>query len=274
MQVKYPHADLAIKALLYEVVTWPKPGLVDPVTHSSHPDMDVYTFIDSSLSLRTYFENAEDLGRRYNGKLSNLFEQLRILGIQAEKEMFASTKGINTHKGAVFSLGIFVCAYSYSISNNCDVFKTIQKMTHGLVEHDLANVKVPKTAGEIEYQKYGKAGIRGQAEAGYPIISKIALPFLKQTTGSLNERLIDTLMKIATVTEDSNFIKRAGDLDKLTELKKWSQHFLDLGGAKNNKALACLKNLDNLFSERNYSLGGCADLLIITIFVALEEGII
>lgn len=81
-------------------------------------------------------------------------------------------------------------------------------------------------------------------------------------------------MKIATVTEDSNFIKRAGDLDKLTELKKWSQHFLDLGGAKNNKALAYLKNLDNLFSERNYSLGGCADLLIITIFVALEEGII
>lgn len=92
MQVKYPHADLAIKALLYEVVTWPKPGLVDPVTHSSHPDMDVYTFIDSSLSLRTYFENAEDLGRRYNGKLSNLFEQLRILEYKLRKKCLLALK--------------------------------------------------------------------------------------------------------------------------------------------------------------------------------------
>ncbi|MCW8106604.1 triphosphoribosyl-dephospho-CoA synthase, partial [Lactobacillus mulieris] len=70
------------------------------------------------------------------------------------------------------------------------------------------------------------------------------------------------------------FIKRAGSIEKLDELKKWSKHFLDLGGAKEAEALAYLSRLDNLFSEKNYSLGGCADLLIITIFLALEEGTI
>ncbi|EEU21461.1 triphosphoribosyl-dephospho-CoA synthase CitG [Lactobacillus mulieris] len=272
--MKYLHADLAIKALLYEVVTLPKPGLVDPATHGSHPDMDIYTFIDSTLSLRTYFEKAEELGRNYDGKLSDMFEKLRKHGIKAEQRMFASTKGINTHKGAIFSLGIFVCACSYAKSNNCDVFKIVQSMTQGLVERDLANIKNPKTAGEIEYQKYGKAGIRGQAEVGYPIVNQISLPFLRQATGTLNEKLLDTLMKIASVTEDSNFIKRAGSIEKLDELKKWSKHFLDLGGAKEAEALAYLSRLDNLFSEKNYSLGGCADLLIITIFLALEEGTI
>lgn len=51
-------ADQAVKAMLNEVVTWPKPGLVDPVEHRAHPDMDVFTFIQSATSLRPYFKQA------------------------------------------------------------------------------------------------------------------------------------------------------------------------------------------------------------------------
>lgn len=267
-------AKKAVQALLYEVVTLPKPGLVDPASHGAHPDMDIYTFIDSSLSLEAYFIQAEDLGDNFTGKPEVMFEQLREMGIQAEKAMYTATKKINTHKGAIFSLGIFVCASAYADKHQADVFDVIKEMTKGIVEHDLGQIKTAKTAGEIEYQKYGKTGIRGEAEAGYPVIRNVALPFFKQTSGSLRGRLLDTLMKIASVAEDSNFIKRAGSFDKLLDLKKWSQKFLELGGANNAEAMAYLTELDDLFTQKNYSLGGCADLLIVTIFLALKEELI
>ena len=69
----------ALRALLYEVATLPKPGLVDPIGHSTHPDMDVYTFIDSSASLIPYFENCIAAAQTADDDLLNLFEKLRVL---------------------------------------------------------------------------------------------------------------------------------------------------------------------------------------------------
>lgn len=270
-----PITQNALRALLYEVVTQPKPGLVDPLSQGPHPDMNIYTFIDSSLSLEHYFSEAVEIGQTFQSTdLTQMFQQLRQQGILAEKEMYIATKGINTHKGAIFSLGIFVCAESYSKKNQTEIFTTIKRMCHGLVEHDLINNNKLQTAGEKEYQQYGTGGARQQAEQGYPIISDIALPFLKNSSGSLQVRLLDTLMKIATITVDSNLIKRAGNYDAVKWLQKRALRYLELGGYDSPLGKKELLKLNQECLEKNYSLGGCADLLIVTIFLGLEKGYI
>ena len=134
-------------------------------------------------------------------------------GIKAEKAMLAATNNVNTHKGAVFSLGLFVCACAYCQKHGGNEFEVIQMMTRGLVKHDLGEKS--ETAGERQFLQYGKGGVRAEAEAGYPLVRSVALPFLAQTSGDLNTRLLDTLMEIVSEIEDSNLIKRAGLARKL-----------------------------------------------------------
>lgn len=266
-------AQKALKALLYEVVTNPKPGLVDPADVGSHPDMNVYMFIDSSLSLEKYFVQAAEIGFNFTGQdLRQMFELLRQAGIKAEKAMLAATNNVNTHKGAVFSLGLFVCASSYCQNSHQDEFEVIQQMTKGLVERDLGKKK--DTAGEKQFLQYGKGGVRAEAEAGYPLVRDVALPFLAQTKGELNARLLDTLMKIVSEIEDSNLIKRAGNIEVISWAHNQAKKYLALGGYGTQAGKHFMLELNSIFKEKNYSLGGSADLLIITIFMALQRGIL
>ena len=103
-------ARQAVRALLYEVTTTPKPGLVDRRNSGSHTDMDSFTFMSSAASLYPYFEACTRAGRKTaDGPAPETFAALRPLGCEAEGEMLAATHGVNTHKGAIFSIGI-VCA--------------------------------------------------------------------------------------------------------------------------------------------------------------------
>ena len=256
-------AQNALKALLYEVVTNPKPGLVDPADVGSHPDMNVYMFIDSSLSLEKYFVQAAEIGFNFTGQdLRQMFELLRQAGIKAEKAMLAATNNVNTHKGAVFSLGLFVCACAYCQKHGGNEFEVIQMMTKGLVKHDLGEKS--ETAGERQFLQYGKGGVRAEAEAGYPLVRSVAL----------NTRLLDTLMEIVSEIEDSNLIKRAGNVEVIDWSHKQAQKYLVLGGYGTQAGKQFMLELNRIFKEKNYSLGGSADLLIITIFMGLQRGII
>lgn len=264
----------ALRALLYEVVTWPKPGLVDPISQGPHPDMNIYLFIDSSVSLTNYFKKAEQIGKQFSEvDLTVMFKELRQAGIKAEKTMFTATHGVNTHKGAIFSLGLFVCAVSYCQKHGlADEFAVVKQMTNGLVAHDLG--KKSNTAGERQFLRYGLGGVRAEAEAGYPIVRNVVLPFLAKSSGDLQTRLLDTLMKIASVNEDSNLIKRAGNPQVITWLHEQANKYLQLGGFATKEGKHFLQHLNEICLNRNYSLGGCADLLIVTIFLGLEEGVV
>ncbi|MCP0886594.1 triphosphoribosyl-dephospho-CoA synthase CitG [Ligilactobacillus sp. WILCCON 0076] len=281
--VKIKTVDAALAALLYEVTVNPKPGLVDPISNGSHLDMDVFTFIDSSQALRPYFSAAYDLAVNFKEKdLTQLFNELRKLGMIAEKDMYAATNGINTHKGAIFSLGIFLTAVAYlKKQQNYSIMalqQTIKKMLSELLEDDFKSINMKNngelTAGEQQFLKYKTRGIRGEAVDGYPVVFNYGLSYLKASTGSLNQRLLDTFMYIAEHTSDSNLIKRAHSVAILTEMKNFTAHYFKLGGSKTKEGIEYLYKLDKLFIERNLSLGGSADLLILTIFVAKIEGVI
>ena len=242
----------ALRAMIYEVSVNPKPGLVDPVSSGPHPDMDVFLFIDSASSLHHYFEQSVDLGMSFAATdLTLMFKKLRTLGIEAEKTMFKTTNGVNTHKGAVFSLGVLTCAEAYRIKHpQLELATIVKQMLKGL------------TASDYE------------AEAGYPTVMKIGLPALAKSKGTTMQRLLDTFMHIVARTEDTNLIKRAGRHDVVEEAHQQAKRYLELGGTQTQAGRDYLKQLNHDYLINNYSLGGSADLLILTIFVGLRKGIL
>lgn len=269
----------ALKGLLYEVSLNPKPGLVDPVSMGSHTDMNMFMFIDSSLSLKSYLDKAFKLGRNFEGSdLKLLFNALRAEGVLAEQTMFNATNNVNTHKGAIFSLGIWVTAIAYSTKDGSatmtEVRRVIQRMVEGLIEKDLASNRVATTAGEQQFQTYQLTGIRGEAVNGFPGVAEVAVPFLQATFGTMTQRLLDTLMKIAATLEDSTLIKRAKTPDVLAEIKEWTSIYFKLGGSHTEQGMKYLYDLDRLFIERNLSIGGSADTLILTIFIGQLTGLL
>lgn len=266
----------ALAALLYEVSLQPKPGLVDPVSNGAHDDMTLLTFIDSSLALGGYFNQAYDIGAHFSSDdLTGMFTTLREAGREAEKAMFAATHGVNTHKGAIFSLGILVTAVAYAtqfgLTTTDHIRQIVTQMLAGLVTQDLAplnGTKRPMTAGEHQYQQYRLTGARGEAAAGFPVVMGKALPFLQAATGTTTQRLLDTLLMIAGEIEDTNLIKRAGTPLVIAEMKQWVAEYFALGGSQSPAGLAYLTALDDIFIARHLSIGGAADNLILTIFLA------
>lgn len=274
--------QLAQRALLYEVSAWPKPGLVDPVEHGAHLDMNIFTFINSSISLRNYLHQAALLGiMSQSTDLSLIFEELREYGKKAEKDMFAATDNVNTHKGAVFSLGVFVAATGYSLQHlrkfdSDNIRDIIKQMLKDLINDDLKHLSSKKnlTAGEKQYLKYGLSGIRGEAHAGYPTVFKYGLPTLLTSNYDWNSRILITFLELALHIEDSTLIKRAGDPAIQEWKNKEIKECLSLGGIRTKAGQQKLTEIEEKFTQQNLSLGGTADLLIVTIFLALvKEGL-
>ncbi|MGX7049190.1 2-(5-triphosphoribosyl)-3-dephospho-CoA synthase [Lactococcus piscium] len=270
-QDKEKWVSSAIRAMLYEVSVTPKPGLVDPSSQGSHQDMDAFLFIDSAISLRPYFTALYEVSLSWTASLPSLFEEIRRLGIKAEITMLKTTEDVNTHKGVIFSLGILFSASVYQKQVSLDLQNIICQMLAGLTEQAFAGLpnKSTLTAGESQFLSYGLTGVRGEAEKGFPTVFDLALPYLKNRKGTMNDRLLDTLMLIATSIQDTNLIKRAGGIHVLDNLQEQVTHYFDLGGAKTTAGKAYMYQLDQVFIRQNLSLGGSADLLILTIFLEL-----
>ena len=106
----YIIAHLATQALQAELDTTPKPGLVDKDNNGAHRDMD-YALMQLSINtLHPYFVRLALLG--FADTLPS-HTVIRDAGIEAEKAMLAATNGVNTHKGALFSMGLAVVAAAY-----------------------------------------------------------------------------------------------------------------------------------------------------------------
>lgn len=227
-------ADAAVQAMLAEVVTWPKPGLVDPVEHGAHPDMDIFTFIPSAVSLRPYFDQAASLGSNFppHRTWPELFEQLRPLGVKAEATMLQATNGINTHKGTIFALGILVTAVAaisgrgLPITTNT-IQTAVRKMLVNLHQDFDQLSQVPDaqlTAGERQYLAYQQGGIRAEAAAGFPAVFNYGLPvLLHPNLPDQNDRQLAAFLALARHTADSTLIKRAGD----PQILAWKNQQLD-----------------------------------------------
>ncbi|MCD8083402.1 MAG: triphosphoribosyl-dephospho-CoA synthase CitG [Clostridiales bacterium] len=270
-------ARRAVSALLYEVCTTPKPGLVDCMNSGSHRDMTIFTFMDSSVALYPYFRICTQIGRSTAMKApGDTFVQLRRVGKRAEADMFAATKGVNTHKGAIFSMGILCAALGRlprrSWNNPETIVAECAAMTHGIVAADFAGLTPENavTTGQKLYLEYGITGVRGQMESGLPAVLKFGLPILRRGVArglNINDAGAATLLALMIATTDTNLIARS---DIETQQKTVAE-LKELLAENPYPERAILERLDQSFTEKNLSPGGSADLLAICYFLYFLE---
>lgn len=249
--------ELAVKALLEEVYTTPKPGLVDMENTGAHTDMDYRTFLSSAVVLRGCFSQCAQAGMVFPDNLPVLAVTLRRIGLDGERSMYGATGGANTHKGAIFSMGILCAAASMKFGTLKELQEHCSHIADALLEDDRAC----GTHGLAVREANGTGGIRKEALSGFDTAFSAGLPALDQAleAGSTwNDAMVYTLLCIIAAAEDSNLVHRGGAEGNDFAKKEATQ--LTAGGPE-KLDLEEVRRLDGEFIKRNLSPGGSADLL-------------
>ena len=267
---------LVTQALLDEVDTTPKPGLVDKNNNGSHRDMTRKTFYDSAAALAEYWPDCFQIGVE-TASLSpeETFARLRVRGLESEKEMLRATGGVNTHKGAIFLLGILCGAIGRlwqpdkSLTALEDVCGESRRMVSAALRAEWAelqeNPPTRLTAGEQLYLQYGIKGARGEAESGFLRVLQTSLPVFEKELSrgkSRNEGSVAALLALIAQDADTNMIHRGG-LDRARQASREAALRLQRDPEDYMHIAA---ELDATFIAQNLSPGGCADLLSVTLF--------
>lgn len=272
--------ELARRALIAEVDTTPKPGLVDRADSGAHRDMDRNTFLVSADAIAPYLGQMAGIGYGWGGDLPGLFACIRPVGVRAEEAMFQATGGVNTHKGLIFTLGI-LCAcegHLQARGQGFDARKLLTAsgdMTADTLEREFERLRQrePRTHGERLFFQYGIRGIRGEAALGFPSIRDCALPALEEAarlTEDQNLMFLQTLLHLMARVEDTNVLFRT-DFETAAGVRRSAERILKLGGCLTPEGFEAVRALNRSFIENNISPGGCADLLAATIFLWFLE---
>lgn len=244
-------AAWAVEALLEEANLTPKPGLVDRNTCGAHQDMDLPLLEKSARSLRSWFRTAFCLGARARDCMPALQEK----GRQAEACMLQGTGGVNTHKGALYLLGLTTAALGACMARGEDLFAAVAR---------LAKTGTPasvETHGDVVRAALGATGARGEAEAGIPH-GKLAWQRLRA-----GESGSHVLMRLILDCDDTNLLYRGGPAG-LAYARQWAQKILSIPP---EQVMSALAEMDRDMVARNLSPGGCADLLAVGMFLLKSE---
>jgi len=272
-------ARAATMALLQEVSATPKPGLVDRHNTGAHTDMNFCTFCVSALALYPYFGKFIRYGIEHcGGDPSAFLSDIRPIGLDAENAMFRATGGVNTHKGAVFSVGILCTAYGYLYGNRTPfLLEQLSRVCSRIAAPALADFiqadsVSASTFGFRLYVKTGITGIRGEAARGFPLVFFTSVPVMRRLLSqgySLNDSGIISLVHIMAELIDTNIIHRSSPDEALKireRMRTLVQNHIGL-----TDYICILEKLDREFISRNISPGGSADLLAMSYFVCFME---
>lgn len=265
-------------ALQQELAAWPKPGLVSHVDSGSHADMDADLLLASAESLRPFFV---ELARA--GQEGAEMGCLRRIGLRAEAAMLAATGGVNTHRGAIFGLGL-LCAAAGEV---------VEISTNGvaIAPVHLGDVVTRRWAAEIErgpiplfshgtaaLRGYGAGGARVEAAGGFRSVYEVGLPALRRgrsiNPDDADAPAVQACFALIAAVSDTNLLHRGG-AEGMRYAADAASTFLLHGGVGTPGWRARAANVHAAFVARRLSPGGCADLLAMTLFVdALENGVI
>lgn len=268
--VPYIVAHLATRALKAELNTTPKPGLVDTHDSGAHRDMDHALMMRSIRAMHPYFVRLATLG--YDSHQLPAHNDIVRIGIEAEKAMFMSTGGVNTYKGALFSMGLALTAATYIIGRG-----KVAMTTHGkeYVPGDLLSATItqfangfPDTSGThgSRAKQLAQAGCRlksalDNAREGYTQLFGEWLPFYEtRIKGDDSYVKHKTLLRIMCDLDDTNIVYRT-DYATMQQVKTQARHLLE------DFSEAGIDDLNRDFVSRNISPGGSADMLALVVFL-------
>ena len=273
---------LAVSALLGEVWASPKPGLVDRENTGAHKDMTYQNFVDSARALQHCFTQCAQAGVAFpeafsaahtpadlqhagdlphSDDLKQLAAKLRSIGLAGEAAMYQATGGVNTHKGAIFSMGILCAAAA------AGPYDQLQSVASGIAAALLSDDSEYLTHGKKVFLETGTGGIRAEASRGFDTAFSVGLPALTEALQSglcENDAMVYTLLRIIAATEDSNLVHRGG-MEGMDFAKEEARKLTEGGPAAMN--LTAVRDTNRKFIEKNLSPGGSADLLALTLFL-------
>lgn len=252
--IPYIIAELAEAALYDELATTPKPGLVDRADNGSHHDMDFAMMARSIKALRPYLVRLAQAGCQTELPSHH---SIQAIGLEAERAMYQCTQGVNTHKGALFSMGLAVVAAAHTYHNT-------QTISHQLLRHDIATMAsrfpVAKgTHGEEVTARHEVAGARTCACEAYPDLFSTWLPFF-DTHASDPYRFHKTLLLIMSTLDDTNLFYRGG-ATAVEQTKRQARQLLA------HFSVDGLHDLNRKMVQNYLSPGGSADMLSLTAFI-------
>ncbi|WP_426191655.1 triphosphoribosyl-dephospho-CoA synthase MdcB [Massilia sp. DWR3-1-1] len=268
-------ARLALACLHAELLLYPKPGLVSPVDNGSHTDMNAATFMRSLLSLRHYFAAICRAGAA-----DAPFAELRQLGVLAERRMLLATGGINTHRGAIFCLGLLCAAHGRLRAQGQAVDAAALRATllrcwggalaaHASVISSAATTTGPASHGALVAHRHAAAGAREEAALGLPSVFEVGLPALHGALRAgrpMQAARTDALFALMAHISDTNVLYRGG-AGGAALVRRTARAFIDAGGTAHPDWLASAVAAHRSFVRRRLSPGGAADLLAATCFV-------
>ncbi|MGS0740355.1 triphosphoribosyl-dephospho-CoA synthase [Glaciimonas sp. GG7] len=260
-------ADRAVAALIDEVTLTPKPGLVDMRSRGAHRDLNWSLMCHSAWVLHPTFYAMAAAGQTI-ADVMLLRESIGRIGREGEATMMAATGGVNTHRGAIWALGLLVSAAAQNQHALGASAVTKRAALLARCQDRFAPVMTGNN-GERACQTYGVGGAKAQAQAGFPHVIKVALPqlFLSRARGdSESAARLNALLSIIAELDDTCVLSRGG-VAALDAVQAGAQQVLALGGAASVQGKIALQHFEDDLLARHVSPGGAADLLAATLFL-------
>ena len=258
-------ARAAVRALHQELMLAPKPGLVSPRDNGAHVDMQPALFLKSLFSLRHYFARVAEAGAQ-----GASFAPLQALGRQAEVRMMQATDGVNTHRGAIFHLGLMAAAAGACPGADAPTLCRHIAQRWGRDILASAGEHVPHAShGRWVTQRYGLGGARCQAAAGFPVLLEQGLPLYRRVlgaTGAADRAALAAFLAMMAVLDDSNLVWRGG-LAGLRFAQSGAARLLADEAWRHPDWPARVEALHRQFVARHLSPGGSADLLALLLLL-------
>ena len=259
--IPYIIGHLASMALQAELDTTPKPGLVDRNDNGAHRDMDHALMQRSIQALHPYFVRLAQIG--FDNPQPRHYE-IQQVGIEAEQAMFKATGGVNTHKGALFSIGLAAVALGgMACSNNAQLHSLSNSIA------SLASL-FPDTSGTHGSKAKANNKLKGaldNAREGYPQLFKAWLPFyLDRLAEGDGYALHKTLLRIMCDLDDTNIVYRTS-METMQEVQAEARRMLERI-PETTHFEAALQAMNTDYIRRNISPGGSADMLSLVVFLS------
>lgn len=260
-------AELAVAALRAEAELTPKPGLVDQRGRGAHTDMDVAMLHASADALRGAFADCAAVARR-SPVTGDLRARIGVIGRVGETRMLTATDGVNTHRGALWALGLLSAgAAGGGVAEAIDIAAQLAALPD-------PHVTPPTSHGARARHRYGAAGAAGEARAGFPHVRGHALPALRAARGAGADEStarLEALLALMAHLDDTCVLHRGGTAG-LRAVQSGARAVLEAGGIRTARGRQHLIALDRMCLTRRLSPGGSGDLLAATLFLdALDE---
>lgn len=263
-------AASAINCLLLELETWPKPGLVSHVDSGSHHDMNAETFRHSAAAIAPHLRALAEGGARGSG-----MGHLRAVGLDAEAAMLKATEGVNTHRGAIFGLGLLCAAAGARAAGRTDRAVSLGSAVVLLWRDAILDGPVLlRSHGTRVRRSFGAGGARLEAAQGFPSVYSIGLPALLRgevlAPGNPEASRVQSCFALVAALEDTNLLHRGGPAG-LKFARRMAGKFISEGGVGSSGWLERAEAVHKRFVALHLSPGGSADLLAMSLFVRTHE---